>query len=172
MKRKPDEGPAQSSLVGPSDRANKSPRIEFLRIPLEQLGFNPRYQLGVNLYLVHDRGLTNGLKLSRDDHVKVIHIPQKYLEEARTMNAQKCLTAEPRLAPASTDFVYAVLTKTHFVHACKIAARGGVTLFDNGTDQFKFDGKEWDAIQELGVMCAIYNEDLLDDHAAVDSHAG
>ena len=90
--------------------------------------------------------MKNGLKLSRDDHVKVMQIPQKYLEEVRTMNAQKCLTAEPRLAPASTDFVYAVLTKTHFVHAWKIAENGGATLYDNGLDKLKFTGQEWRAI--------------------------
>ncbi len=172
MTRKVDV-PAQCSLVGPSDRANKSRRVELVRIPLRKLGFNPSNRGGTGIvpYHVHEVAHdvhTNSLRMSRYDHVKAVKIPAKDLEHVRKVNAQRCLTAAPSLAPASTDIVYAVLTKTHFVHACKIAARGGVTLFDNGQDQFKFDGKEWDAIQELGVMCAIDNEDLWDDHDAVD----
>ena len=164
MKRKVDV-PAQCSLVDPSDRANKSRRLELGRIPLHKLGFNPSNRGGTGIipYHVHEVAhdvQTNTLKISRYDHVKVIKIPAKDLEYVRTVNKQKCLTATPGLAPASTDIVYAVLTKTHFVHACKLAARGDATLFDNGTDQVKFVGQEWDAIQERGVMCAIYDDEL------------
>ena len=80
MKRKPDDGPAQSSLVDPSDRANKSRRLELVRIPLHKLGFNPsnRGGIGINPYHVHE-GVhdvqTNTLKISRYDHVKVVRIP-------------------------------------------------------------------------------------------------
>ena len=53
MKRKFDDGPAQSSLVDPSDRANKSRRMELLRIPLDQLGFHPRNRGGLGVLPNH-----------------------------------------------------------------------------------------------------------------------
>ena len=53
----------------------------LLRIPSEQLGVHPsnRGGLGVHPYHGHEVGcdiMTNGLKLSRDDHVKVMQIPR------------------------------------------------------------------------------------------------
>ena len=113
MKRKVD-GPAQRSLVDSSDRAKTYRTLELVRIPLHKLGFNPSNCGGTGIipYHVHEVAhdvQTNTLKISRYDHVKVVKIPLKDLEQVRKVNAEKCLTAAPSLAPASTDLMLSLI---------------------------------------------------------------
>ena len=51
--------------------------MELLRKPLDQLGFNPRNRGGLGVHPYH------GLKLSRDDHVKVTQIPKNQCSPGR-----------------------------------------------------------------------------------------
>ena len=161
-------------LEDASDRAHSKRRVNLVRIPLEQLGFNPRNRggLGVCPHHVHEvgwDGVSNGIKLARYGHVSVLELPADQLEGIRALNAKKCRDASPGLAPASPGILYVCLTKTHFVHACKLAHLGTSTLFDGQTTKFAFAGQEWDEIKKHGVLCAIYEQDLYSDSQAVDS---
>ena len=91
MKRKPDDGPAQKFSCG------------LLRIPSEQLGAHPsnRGGLGVLPYRVHEVGcdiMTNGLKLSRDDHVTSVEEEASEVDEAARSAEARTKTAGEEMA--------------------------------------------------------------------------
>ncbi len=122
-------------LEDATDRAHSKRRIELVRLPLHQLGFHPRNRggLGVCAHHAHEvghDGVSNTIKLSRYDYVNVLEVPTDKQLNIRDVNAKKCSQASPSLAPASTGILYVTLTKTHFVHACKLALLGTGTLFD------------------------------------------
>ena len=71
-------------------------------------------------------------KLSVYQHVDVVEIPEEALGEVRRVNAEKA-RAEPLMPKCHADQIkYATVTKTHFVHAHKLFAEGGRSLYDSG----------------------------------------
>ena len=166
--------PMKRPLEDASDRAHAKRQVTLVRLPLAKLGFHPRNRggLGVCANHVHEvgwDGASNGIKLARYDYVSVCELPEDELETVRAVNAKKCSQAKPRLAPASAVIAYVCMTKTHFVHSCKLAEQGTATLFDKQQTKFVYKGAEWEEIKKHGVLCAIYDKDLYSDIEAVDS---
>ena len=159
-------------LEDPVDRAQKYRKVGLVRLKIDQLGFHEwnRGGAGVIPYHVHEVAhdcLTNKVALYRYDHVDIVKVPLPVLAHWRAANKTKCLqnTLMPGFAP---NIAYACLTKTHFVHALRLGAEGGRTLYNAGKIALNFpDSPELSAIREDGVLCSIYSEDLWADDSAL-----
>ena len=167
------------SLVDPADIAQKHRKIGLCRISLHQLGFleENRGGLGISPYHNHEVAwdcVANGVKLNRYGHVDVVRLPANKLEAFRETNRNRC-ASEALMPTFSEEMVYGCLTKTHFVHSQKLANHEGKrTLFDEGKVAIAFaeHDEEARAIRESGVLCAIYDEKLLDDPDALNAIMG
>ena len=107
---------------------------------VKHIGFHPgnRGTLGVGGWHMHDVAMdcaTNGISLRRYNSVDICKIPLKDLPWIREANRLKC-RQEPLMPRFSEDITHVCLTCTHFVHAIKLAADGGWTLWN------KADGRK------------------------------
>ena len=161
------------SLDDPADRAQKHRKLGSVRLPLDKLGFleENRGGLGISPHPVHEvvwDCCTNGIKLNRYGAVDVVKIPVNKLEAVRKVNCEGCEENE-LMPPYSHSIEYGCLTKTHFVHALKLGKQGGRTVFNMGKLHIKWSRRDVEAqeINTQGVLCAIYDEEILDDSAAL-----
>ena len=116
---------AEAGMTDPSDRAQLKRTIGLRRVHLRFLGFWPgnRGTLGISAHHCHEVAfdvMTRRTKLARYGHVDLIEIPKEKLEEIREANRLEC-EAEPLLPRYSPDMIYVMGSKTHFVHAHKLA---------------------------------------------------
>ena len=97
-------------------------------IPLDKICFWPgnRGGLGISAHHVHDVAwgcLANKTKLQRYTCVDLIEIPEECLKAIRDENRERC-EADSLMPRFSAKIQYVCASKTHFVHAHKLANDG------------------------------------------------
>jgi len=109
----------------------------------------------------------------RYNHVNVVKLSGAMLDDIREVNKQRCETHDllPTYAP---NMQYFCLTKTHFVHACKLDVQGNRTLFNEGKVKISFSQEFEEArlIRDSGIVCAVYSEDIVKDSGALSALMG
>ena len=166
------------ALEDAGDRAQKLSKPGMVRIPLEQIGFwdKNRGGVGANGHHVHEVAhdvLTNKTKLQRYGHCNIILIPEEMLQQMREANRLRC-SCDPLMPKFSKKMKYVAMSKTHFVHAHKLAKDGGRALFnkqDGVPIVWKTDDYEGALIIEHGIKCQIYDSNLLYDTDAASALA-
>ena len=160
-------------LEDAGDRAQKHLKIGLSRIPLKFIGFWPdnRGGMGALGHHVHEIAhdcMSNKTNLDRYHHVQIIEVPDAFLQQVREANKVKCKN-DPLMPNYSPDMKYICLGKTHFVHAQKLAADGGRTLYNQNHTPITWQesDKEGAEIMHLGPLCRIYDGQLLHDEEAV-----
>ena len=104
-------------------------------------------------------------RLSRYQCVDIVEIPADMLEQIHKVNRRKC-ESDPLMPRFSADIKYVCATKTHFVHAQKLAQEGGHALYNQGAGgslKWKPEDTEGALILDKGPICVIYSSDLLND---------
>ena len=178
MKRQQDvAAPSQEQLEDAGDRAQKRRKQGMVRIPLDKIGFWPdnRGGLGMSSHHLHEVAWdckANKTKLQRYGYVDLVEIPAGCLQQVLDANRQRC--AKDALMPnAPRDLQYVCVSKTHFVHAQKLARDGNRFLFNQGKTGIRWqeDDTEGKQIEEQGPLCAIYDGGLFMDSAAMHALA-
>ena len=140
------------------------------RIELKHIGFWPdnRGGLGNNSHHVHEVAndvMANTTRLQRYQCVDIVEIPTNMLEWIHKVNRTKC-ESDALMPRFSADIKYVCVTKTHFVHAQKLAKEGTHFLFNQmeaGAIRWQDTDEEGALILDKGPICAIYSSDLLND---------
>ena len=124
------------SIDDAGDRAHSHQKQGLVRIPLSHIGFWPgnRGGIGVCAFHVHEVAhdcTANRTKRQRYDHVDIIEIPNNDRPQILEANRVLCETNAlmPRFSP---DIKYVCASKTHFVHAHKLAKDGLRTIYNKG----------------------------------------
>ena len=150
------------------DRAMKY-KDRVVTMNVKRLGFyhNNRGSQGVLPRHVHEvaDSCREGVKDHRYLIVMAVKVPAHALASWRLENQKKC--QNDSLMPAfSSEMDCALLTKTHFVHAIKLATEGSRTLYNlpNGP---KVAFKNSQHVLEEGVSVQLFSEELWDDPDAM-----
>ena len=148
----------------------------MLRVPLDELGYleENREGLGIDPYHCHEvawDASTNIVKLNRYIYADVVRVPPHRLDKFRKYNQDR-IESNALMPKFSPRMCVGLATKTHFVHAMKLGAQGGRSLFNKGKIPISYKGEEYKAIIDQGVMCTVYSEEMLDDHEALKSVMG
>ena len=113
------------SIDDAGDRAHSHQKQGLVRVPLSHIGFWPgnRGGIGVCAFHVHEVAhdcTANRTKRQRYDHVDIIEIPNSERQQILDANRNLCDTNAlmPRFSP---NLQYVCASKTHFVHAQKLA---------------------------------------------------
>ena len=164
-----------TEIDDPSDRAQKWRKTGLLRISLDEIGFWDlnRGGLGISAHHVHEVAhdcMANKTKLNRYGHVDIVEIPAQQLESIRECNRDRA-AGEDLLPKFSPNIKYVCGSKTHFVHAQKLARDGRHTLFNdyNTAVKWRDDDVEGHTIIAQGPVCAIYTRELFEDNAAMEA---
>ena len=163
---------ASKTPVDPLDRALAFREEGLDRKSLSLLGFLPenRGGLGINGAHVHEVAwsISRGVKLVRYKQVDVIRVPAAHMETWRAANKEKCAAQDllPRFSP---HMKFACLTKTHFTHGNKLVTDGSRTFMNDGATPLVYleESAESKKIEEDGVQCSVYREELWDDKEAL-----
>ena len=164
-------------LEDAGDRAQKHRKPGLVRIPLEKIGFwpNNRGGLGVCSHHIHEVAwdcTANKTKLQRYQHVDLIEIPQDQLQHVRDANRERC-EGDAFMPCFSSHIQYVCASKTHFVHAQKLAKEGVRSIFNKGDVRIRWQEADTEGAQilEQGPLCAIYGSSLLHDIDATSALA-
>ena len=128
-------GPPGIRLHDDLDRAQTFMKDGLQRVNLDSCVFHPwnRGMSGIVPLHVHEVAkdiITNGTVKDRYGHVCLVEIPAGKRQWVIDQNKAK-QRGERLLPMVHPDKVkYALLTKTHFVHACKLIGDGNRTLYD------------------------------------------
>ena len=136
------------------------------------IGFHPdnRGGMGISSKHAHEVAYSclDGVIPVRYKQVDVVRVPEEHLKPWRSINEKKCRNdlLMPNFSP---DMRFAALSSTHFTHAVKLEQDGGRSLFNKGAVSivFKKDGSEAKKIQEDGLLCCVYSEELWKDKEAL-----
>ena len=175
MKRK---SPHEDALA----RAKQYCKPDLARVNLDEIGFREmnRDGLGVSSDLI--QFLASDIKdkmtqRQRYEYVDLIKIPKESLQKVLQVNRDRC-EADPLMPRFSSKIKYVCITKTHFVHANKLAKDGTHTLYDRGEDPVRLDDADIEGAQimEHGPLCAIYSKRMFNDieaaHAVANQQLG
>ena len=160
-------------LEDAGDRAETFREPALRRIHLDELVVYPNNRGGAGIipHHVHEVAndcLENTTKQNRYQHVCVVEIPEAFRKQVIDYNVQKA-AGNPLLPKVHPDRVrYVVLTKTHFVHAHKLAKDGNRTLYDKGTTRINWPEKDREGheITMRGPLCCVYRQGLYEDEPA------
>ncbi len=179
-KRKLDE--VGTTVEDASDRAQRHLKPGYTRVPLEQIGFWEfnRGSGWVCPHHVHE--LAHHIKnemtqVQRYQYVDLIKIPKDSLQKVLKFNCDRC-EADPLMPRFSLEIRYVCITKTHFVHAQKLAKDGTHTLYNRGEDPVRWHDADTEGAQimEHGPLCAIYSKRMFKDieaaHAVANQQLG
>ena len=165
----------RSNLECASDRAQKKRRAGVVRIGLEQMLFWPdnRGGMGVSGHHLHEVAwdcLANQTKVQRYNHVDLIEIAPDKLTEWVDANSARC-NSDPFMPRCASNPKYVCVSKTHFVHAHKLAKDGSRCLFNKGTHPIRWQETDTEGKQILdqGPLCAIYDLELCNDPNAMNA---
>ena len=143
-----------------------------VRVDLDKIGFWPhnRGGLGISPYHVHEVAQDckcNKTKLERYHQVDLIEIPQDMLQKIRDANRDRC-ESDDRMPRFSPHMTYVCATKTHFVHAQKLAKEGNRSIFNKGDVNIRWQDGDLEGAQiiEQGPLCVIHGSSLLHDSDA------
>ena len=167
-------------LEDASDRAQGFRQPQLLRIKLEQILVWPQNRGGQGIipFHVHEVAsdiMQNKTSAARYGHVCLVEVPRDKLDEVLEFNLKKA-RADSRLPRVSINEgkYFCLLTKTHFVHAHKLAKDGNHTLFGKEKGkriQWTANDREGQEILQYGPTCCIYREGLFGDTGALKSLA-
>ena len=162
MKRK---SPLQDAIA----RAQKHRKPGLMRVNLDEIGFweMNRNRLGVSSRHLHFLAChikDEMTQLQRYQYVDLIEIPEESLQKVLQVNRDRC-EADPLMPRFSSKIRYVCMTKTHFVHAHKLAKDGTHTVYNTGEDPVRWQDADTEGAQiiEHGPLCAIYSSRLLQD---------
>ncbi len=170
MKRK---SPHEDALA----RAKQYCKPDLARVNLDEIGFREtnRGGLGVSSNLI--QFLANDIKdkmtqRQRYEYVDLIKIPKESLQKVLQVNRDRC-EADPLMPRFSSKIRYVCITKTHFVHAHKLAKDGTHTLYNRGEDPVRWQDADTEGAQiiEHGPLCAMYSRRMFKDIEAADAVA-
>jgi len=151
------------------DRAQTFRNPGVQRIDIDEIGYwkGNRGGLGISPQHIHDVAwdcMSNGVKLPRYNCVDVVEVPGDMMGEFHQYNKDKCESDKlmPRFSP---KMKYLCLSKTHFVHAQKLAKDGSRYILGAPNMPIRWsDGdKEGRLITTVGILCATYDSALLSD---------
>ena len=165
-------------LEDAGDKAQHHHMPGSARISLDRIGYWPgnRGGLGISSHHVHEVAHdcnANRTKLQRYGHVALIEIPTSELQTIRDANRARCEGDD--LMPRYAETIqYVCATKTHFVHAQKLAKDGGRTLYNQGNVKTRWQDADSEGAQILdqGPLCIIYKAELLLDIDATNALSG
>jgi hypothetical protein len=167
----------QRELGDAGDRAQKHRKSGLVRVSLDQIAFWPgnRGNLGLSPYHIHEVAWdckANKTKLQRYGHVDLIEIPTFQLPQIVAANQERCL-ADDLMPRCGENLQYVCVSKTHFVHAQKLAKEGIRTLFNNGDVPIRWQETDTEGLEIMarGPLCAIYDSSLLNDIDATNALA-
>ena len=168
----PTRGPGVD-LEDLRDRAQSFREFVLRRIHVDELSMHPfnRGGAGIVPYHVHHVAndcLENRTSLQRYGHVCVKEIPPAQRKVVIDFNAHKA-RGNPLLPKVHPDRLrYVVLTKTHFVHAQKLAKDGNRTLYDQGKTRINWPDEDREGREILlqGPVCCVHRQGLCTDEAA------
>ena len=158
----PTRGPGVD-LEDLRDRAQSFREFVLRRIHVDELSMHPfnRGGAGIVPYHVHHVAndcLENRTSLQRYGHVCVKEIPPAQRKVVIDFNAHKA-RGNPLLPKVHPDRLrYAVLSKTHFVHAQKLAKDGNRTLYDQGKTRINWPDEDREGREILlqGPVCCVH----------------
>ena len=146
----------------------------LLRKHAEDFGFHQdnRGTLGISSHHAHEVAWScmGGVQTQRYKVVDAVRVPASELEKWRLINHKKC-SSDMLMPKFSPSMRFALLTKTHFMHANKLNNDGGRTLFNKGDIHitFKMESSEGKKISEDGFCVCVYKEELWWDKEALQS---
>ena len=152
-----------------SDRAQKHLKPGLVRIELDKIGFwsGNRGGLGISSHHIHEVAWdckANKTKLQRYKHVDLIEIPPDLLHHVLESNRKRC-EYDDLMPRFSAKIQYVCASKTHFVHAQKLAKDGNRSVFNQGKVPIRWQDAddEGKTIIEQGPLCALFASNLLHD---------
>ena len=154
-------------LEDAGDRAQKHRKPGSVRICLDEIGFWPNNRGGMGLCSHHIHEVAwdckaNKTKLLHYQQVDLAEIPADQLQEVRDVNRKRC-DGDALMPRFSQRIEYVCASKTHFVHAQKLARDGNRIIFNKGEVPIRWQEADAEGAQilEQGPACAIYGEGLL-----------
>ena len=170
MKRK---SPHEDAIA----RAQQYRKPHLARVNLDEIGFREmnRGGLGVSSDLTQFLASDIEDKMTqrqRYEYVDLIKIPKDSLQKVLQVNRDRC-EADPLMPRFSSKIRYVCITKTHFVHAHKLAKDGTHTLYNRGEDPIRWQDADTEGAQiiEHGPLCAMYSRRMFKDIEAADAVA-
>jgi hypothetical protein len=162
MKRK---SPYEDALA----RAQQYRKPFLARVNLTEIGFSEMNRGGEGVCPHHVHELAHHIKnemtqVQRYQYVDLIKIPKDSLQKVLKFNCDRC-EADPLMPRFSSEIRYVCITKTHFVHAQKLAKDGTHTLYNRGEDPVRWHDADTEGAQimEHGPLCAIYSKRMFKD---------
>ena len=160
-----------------SDRAQKRSKSALTRVPLREITFWEQNRGGAGIISNHVHEVAhdckaNKTKLERYNFVCIVEIPSQLLEKIRDNNRARC-EHDSLLPMFCEDAKYVCLTKTHFIHAHKLAQDGNRYLFNENSEliRWKEDDDEGQNIRLSGPLCKIFDSKLFEDIVAMEALA-
>ena len=170
MKRK---SPHDNALA----RAKQYCKPDLTRVNLDKIGFRELHRGGSDVSSNHIHSMASHIKnemtqLGRYEYVELIKIPKKSLQKVLQVNRDRC-EADPLMPRFSSKIKYVCITKTHFVHAHKLAKDGTHTLYNRGEEPIRWQDADTEGAQiiEHGPLCAMYSGRMFKDIEAADAVA-
>ena len=162
MKR---ESPYEDALA----RAQQYRKPFLARVNLTEIGLSGTNRGGEGVCPHHVHELAHHIKnemtqVQRYQYVDLIKIPKDSLQKVLKFNCDRC-EADPLMPRFSLEIRYVCITKTHFVHAQKLAKDGTHTLYNRGEDPVRWHDADTEGAQimEHGPLCAIYSKRMFKD---------
>ena len=163
MKRK---SPYEDALA----RAQQYRKPFLARVNLTEIGLSETNRGGEGVCPRHVHELAHHIKnemtqVQRYQYVDLIKIPKDSLQKVLKFNCDRC-EADPLMPRFSSEIRYVCITKTHFVHAQKLAKDCTHTLYniaENDPVRWHDADTEGAQIMEHGPLCAIYSKRMFKD---------
>jgi hypothetical protein len=158
-------------------RAKQYRKPHLARVNLDEIGFREMNRGGLGVCSNHLQFLASHIKdemtqRQRYECVDLIKIPKESLQKVLQVNRDRC-EADPLMPRFSSKIMYVCITKTHFVHAHKLAKDGTHTLYNRGEDPIRWQDADTEGAQiiEHGPLCAMYSRRMFKDIEAADAVA-
>ena len=153
----------------------RKPHLE--RVNLDEIGFREMNRGGLGVSSDLTQFLASDIidKMTqrvRYEYVDLIKIPKDSLHKVLSVNRDRC-DADPLMPRFSTKIKYVCITKTHFVHAHKLAKDGTHTIYNRGEDPIRWQDADTEGAQiiEHGPLCAMYSSRMFKDIEATNALA-
>ena len=158
-------------------RAKQYRKPHLARVNLDEIGFREMNRGGLGVSSDLTQFLASDIKdkmtqRQRYEYVDLIKIPKDSLQKVLQVNRDRC-EADPLMPRFSSKIMYVCITKTHFVHAHKLAKDGTHTLYNRGEDPIRWQDADTEGAQiiEHGPLCAMYSRRMFKDIEAADAVA-
>ena len=163
---------AGGTASDPLDRALRFREEGLFRKKLDELGLLQcnRGNLGISGHHMHEVAWSCilGVRANRYKQVEVVRVPESCLDDWRRSNKERC-ESDALMPNFSANMRFALLSKTHFTHANKLARDGNRSLFNEGKIPIKYEesNTEGNLILAEGIICSVYRSELWSDTDAM-----